>query len=334
MTRHLPALFSLVLVWQPACSDSGGTPALDVSAVDTSGDGTTADAAVDGWARDAPDDAPAPDLAPGSCPTYASPVKAGTVTASAITETSGIEVSSANPGVIWLHNDSGDSPRVFAISSTALLLGEYALSGASAADWEDMALGPGPQAGKSYLYLGDIGDNPSARGSIAVYRVEEPVVPASGTPVTATLSGVETLTFVYPDGSHNAETLLADPGNGDLYIVTKTGASPAGIYRSPAPQSPGTRTLTKVGTVSLGTNITGGDIADDGTEVLLRTYGGAHLFPWPAGAALSAALAATPCTVPAALEPQGEAIAFAPQSKDYFTLSELSGQPLYHYVRQ
>ncbi len=60
---------------------------------------------------------------------------------------------------------------------------------------------------------------------------------------------------------------------------------------------------------------------------------GAHLWHWPAGATLAAALAATPCKVKAAVEPQGEAIAFAPKTKDYYTLSEWSAQPLYFYKR-
>lgn len=280
-------------------------------------------------------DAPASDAAPWTCPSYAAPAKVGTVTDSAINETSGLAASAKNPGVLWLHNDSGDTARVFAIDQSGALRGTYALGGATAQDWEDMTLGPGPQAGTSYLYLGDIGDNPATRASIAVYRVPEPDVPASGAPATATLSGVETLSFVYPDGAHNAETLLIDPHSGDLYIVTKMGSSPAGIYRSPAPQSPGsTRTLTSVGTVSLGGHITGGDIAADRSEVLLRTYVGAHLWRWPAGQTLADALAVSSCSVPAASEPQGEAIAFAPGSKDYYTLSEGLSQPLYRQVRQ
>jgi len=39
-----------------------------------------------------------------------------------------------------------------------------------------MAAGPGPERGKSYLYLGDIGDNNEARAEIVVYRVPEPAL--------------------------------------------------------------------------------------------------------------------------------------------------------------
>jgi len=332
-SARAPLLLSTLLLSSLlACSDDGPVPVAD---------GPRADAAVsDGPAGDGPvsdaqlPDAQLPDAPPFSCPTYAAAASVGKINTSAINETSGLAVSASNPGVLWLHNDSGDTPRVFAISTTAKLLGEYALSGAKAVDWEDMTLGPGPTAKTSYLYMGDIGDNPSQRASIAVYRVAEPTVSSTQAPVKVTLSNVDTLPFVYPDGAHNAETLLIDPLTSDLYIVTKTGASPAGIYVSKDPQQPGTqRTLTKLGSVSLKTNITGGDIAADRSEVLLRTYGGAHLWPWPAGSTLAAALAATPCKVKAAAEPQGEAIAFVPKTRDYYTLSEWVAQPLYFYKR-
>jgi hypothetical protein len=40
-------------------------------------------------------------------------------------------------------------------------------------DCEDIAVGPGPVKGKSYVYDGDIGDNDSKRKYITVYRIEE-----------------------------------------------------------------------------------------------------------------------------------------------------------------
>src|SRR5262249_7387635 len=110
------------------------------------------------------------------CPTYGPAVEAGTVDSDAIFEASGLVASRAHSGVWWVHNDSGDSARVFAISSEGALLGTFQLAGASAQDWEDIALGPGPKSGVDYLYLGDIGDNGEARENIVVWRLEEPAV--------------------------------------------------------------------------------------------------------------------------------------------------------------
>ncbi len=325
----------LLLAWvagSAACSGDGGALARDVGR----DRGLPRDARAAERGPDAPrPDRSAPDAAAWSCPSYAPASSRGRVKVADIAEASGLAASARNPGVLWLHNDSGDQPRVFAISDKAALLGVFTLQGAQAEDWEDMALGPGPQAGAAYLYLGDIGDNPATRARITVYRVAEPAVSATQRPTQVTLTGVQALPLVYPDGAHNAEALMVDPQSGDLYIVTKTGAAPAGIYVSRAPQQVGVqRTLSKVGTVSPGENVTGGDISGDGAEVLLRTYTRALLWHRAPGQGLGQALAGTPCKVPAALEPQGEAIAFAPGGGDYYTFSEWQNQPLYFYERR
>ena len=82
--------------------------------------------------------------------------------------------------------------------------------GAEAVDWEDLALGPGP-GGRPLLYLGDIGDNREARETVDVYRVPEPRA-TSGATATAPATR---LRLRYPDGAHDAETLLVAPRGRD-----------------------------------------------------------------------------------------------------------------------
>ena len=126
-----------------------------------------------------------------SCPNFAAGVLTGRTPLVGITEASGIAASRRNPGTLWIHNDSGAGPRVYALSMMGATLAIYDLGGASARDWEDIAVGPGPVAGSSYLYVGDIGDNAESRTSIDVYRVAEPDV-KSGSPTThSTLGGVD-----------------------------------------------------------------------------------------------------------------------------------------------
>ncbi len=84
-------------------------------------------------------------------------------------ESSGLVVSKKNPNTIWVNNDSGDTARLFAISTTGALRGIYALDGATAFDWEDIAMGPGPKKNVPYLYVGDTGDN--AAGARRHHRV-------------------------------------------------------------------------------------------------------------------------------------------------------------------
>ena len=210
----------------------------------------------------------------------------GTVQSNAVTEASGIAASGRVDDVYWVHNDSGDSARVFAIGGDGRDLGEYDLADATAVDWEDIDVGPGPAPGVSYIYVGDIGDNAQNRPSVVVYRVREPLVnPDAPAPPPQTLSGVDALTFTYPDGPHDAEALIVDPVRGDIYIVTKDLiAGRAQVFRAPPNLEGGTTTmLTQVATLSLGPlrGVTGGDVTRTGDVAALRTYFSVVLFPTP-----------------------------------------------------
>ena len=257
----------------------------------------------------------------------------GILASDAIKETSGVAASRRVDDVWWVHNDSGDTARVFAINTSGQTLGEYALSGASAIDWEDIAAGPGPTAGVSYLYVGDIGDNSASRTSVQVYRVPEPLVnPASPLATPQTLSDVVTIDLMYPDGPHDAEGLFVDPTTRDVFVVTKDlVGGVAGVYRAPAPVA-GTTTMSKVATVSLGTfqGVTAADITPAGDVIALRTYLGVFLYPRASGTTVAEAFSQSSCTGAAPPfdnsspfgEPQGEALGFTRDGRGYLTISE------------
>ena len=171
---------------------------------------------------------------------------AGTVAGGRLKEISGIDVGVVNPSRYWVHNDSGDSARIFALSPSGATRAVYTLSGAKAVDWEDIAVGGGPAAGVSYVYVADIGDNALSRAEIVVYRVREPKV---GTRYgTFALSGVAALRLRYPDGAHNAEALVVDPRTGALVIIEKTSAGgDARVYSAPAGLRAGSLTTLRPG---------------------------------------------------------------------------------------
>jgi hypothetical protein len=269
----------------------------------------------------------------------------GIVLSDQIVEASGIVASRRVDGVWWVHNDSGDTARVFAISTSGQTLGEYALSGATAVDWEDIAAGPGPVSGTSYLYVGDIGDNTKSRASIQVYRVAEPLVnPSAPLSTPQTLTGVATLNLKYPDGAHDAEALIVDPTTGQVLVITKdlTGGV-AEVYRAPAGLADGsTTTLTHVATVSLGAfqGVTAADVTPAGDVVALRTYFGVFLYQRTAGSSLESAFAGPSCAGAAPPfngpwpfgEPQGEALGFTRDGRGYVTVSEGVHPPLHRFV--
>ena len=269
----------------------------------------------------------------------------GLTRSTAIKEASGVAASRRVDDVWWVHNDSGDTARVFAINTSGVTLGEYSLTGASAVDWEDIATGPGPVPGISYLYVGDIGGNVSPRSSVQVYRVVEPPVdPAAPLTTPVALGNVATLTLTYPDGPHDAEGLFVDPTTRDVFVVTKDFVGGvAGVYRAPGTEAgDATIALTKVASVSLGflQGVTAADITPAGDVIALRTYFGVHLYPRTAGTSVGAAFSSASCAgaaPPASSEwphgePQGEALGFTRNGRGYVTMSEGLHPPIHRFV--
>ena len=255
-------------------------------------------------------------------------VDLGLVEYAAITEASGIVASRKNPGVLWVHNDSGQDNVVYALTTQGKHLGSYKLQGVKNRDWEDIALGPGPQPGQHYLYIGEIGDNRARYDRKYIYRVAEPRVTVSQTPGEWVLSHIDTIPIRYADGRRDAETLFIDPLSKDLYIVSKREAQ-VGVYRAPYPQSTtNTTTLERVATLSLnkaatnGAWLVGGDMSPAGTAILLKSYLGVYYWARTANQSVPEALAAAPLVLPYFPEPQGEAISWAADEDGYYTVSE------------
>jgi hypothetical protein len=306
---------------------SSGAVSLDDTSSTAAGSGT------DEAGGSSTGDAPLP-----ACPTYGEGVQAGTLQAPIINEASGLVFSRTQPGVLWVHNDSGDSARVFAIDLAGALLGEFTLEGAGANDWEDMAIGPAPEGDGDVLYLGDIGDNAEQRASVRIFRVAEPEVPAQ--PAIVSVPGVVELEVAYPDEPHNAETLLVDPVLGDLYIVTKEPPDTSLVFRIDPTGGPGTLQAQLVGELGFGTPAlpgsaatTAGDVSSDGSLVAIRSYNSAYAWRRPAGGTLVEAFDTEPCELPLSPRNQGETFAFDPTADTYVTVSEGAGSPLWQFTR-
>lgn len=246
-------------------------------------------------------------------------VVTGRLAAPEATEISGLIASATQPGVLWAHNDSGDRARIFALRSNGSLIASLDVPGAEATDWEDIAVGPG-----GALLLGDIGDNNSVRKDIDIYRVREPrLVGGPSTTAAATR-----LRLTYPDGAHDAETLLADPRTGEVVVVTKRLDGRSGVYvtRAPARDKPGEAVLRHAGDLRLGLAglATAGDVSADGRTVAIRTYTALYAWARKPGASLAATLKRKPCVGSAQLgrEGQGESLALNRDGRSFFTLAE------------
>jgi hypothetical protein len=233
--------------------------------------------------------------------------------------------------VYWTHNDSGDGPRIYAFDRQGRWLAVCTVAGAEARDWEDMAVGPGPQAQTPYLYLGDIGDNPRRRETVTVYRIPEPTLDPQQTDVALTSAPAEAWSFRYPDRPHDAETLLVHPTTGVIYIVVKEDA-PAGVYRGRPPFQPGVvQTLEKVGSLAV-VAATGGEIAPEGRRVAVRNYLEAFEYHLPEGRPFDEIWAEKPRPILLPPMRQGESLAYRPDGWALLTTSEGRPMPLFELV--
>lgn len=324
---------ALVLGGAAACgSDDGGSS-------DTTGgsDASTTAAPADATTTSTPPGAPAGSIYEAVCNGEVESPETVPVRVGPLVEASGLAVSRTQPGVLWSHNDSGDTARVFALGEDGRKLGTFTLDGAVATDWEDMALGPAvddsgePIGETDALYLADIGDNDALRDSVTVYRVPEPEVIAGQDPVKETVDDVDRFTFTYPDGPRDAEALFVDRTDGTFYVIEKRLAGgPVGIYRGSLSgwdaDAAALPTLERVGTFRPGpstfASVTGADLSADGSVLAVRTYGSVRLFARGDGDAIADVLAGEPCNGPVPVEVQGEAVAVTPTADAYYTLPE------------
>ncbi|GAA4813744.1 hypothetical protein ACFQ0K_05705 [Nocardioides caeni] len=217
-----------------------------------------------------------------------------------IRESSGLV---ARSGLVVTVNDSGDSSRVFTVDPAT---GETVGTSEWSADAVDIeALAPGADGTDSVL-VGDIGDNAAAREEVVVSQV----------PFARGDLDFEATQwrFAYSDGPHDAETLLVHPVTGRIYVVAKEFIGR--IYEAPEElDASGVNELTPLeepdGRV-LGV-ATDGTFFPDGQHLLLRNYGQAAVYTWPALERLG--------TFDLPAQPQGEGIAVS-ESGDILVSSE------------
>ncbi len=231
-------------------------------------------------------------------------------------EASGICDSKSMSGNVWMHED-GDNPNVLhQFSHTGEYKGNIQMPFQNR-DWEDISIGAGPEIGKNYIYLAEIGDNNAVfNNQYYIYRFLEPQS------LSEKITNFDKIAFQYPDGSRDAECILLDPTTKDIYIVTKREFN-VRLYQLPYPQS-----VTELQTAKFIQNIplqyiTSGGISSDGKEIVLRNYEAIYYWYKKDSETIITALARTrDKLLPYVQESQGEGFCFDKNNKGYFTNSE------------
>jgi hypothetical protein len=265
-----------------------------------------------------------------------SPRVSGSLEAPPNAEASGLAASRRNPGLLWITDDSGSRPEVYAVDTSGRLRGRIRLEGVSSGDWEDLATAV--LDGRPYLLVADTGDNDAKRSRVFLHFIEEPSASQLSPSVPTAVRPVASLRIAYPDGPRDCEAVAIDPRERAVYLLSKRDPTPR-LYRIDLPSPLRSmdvvpRLVGEVGGLpQRGQKRSDGrvmswptamDFSPDGSAAAVLTYGQPVLFRrWP-GEAWASALSRAPSILPPHNLPQAEAMAFSADGSALFVASEKS----------
>jgi hypothetical protein len=199
-------------------------------------------------------------------------------------ENSGIVRSRTQSDVFWMHNDSGDEPRIYPVHRDGSVYRSVReprtpgvlIGGAINVDWEDITVD-----NQGQVIVADFGNNPNNRRDLVLYYLNEP-------DATAERTGLKkSIFFRYPDqtefpaGSedfnYDAEAVFAV---GDVvHVLTKHRSDTfSTLYRLDDPKPHVTNVLTRLASFDSGGRVTGADASPDGRRLVVITYERIWLF--------------------------------------------------------
>ena len=284
--------------------------------------------------------------------TLQEPEVVGTLESAELAEVSGVVTSPSHKGVLWMHNDSGDTARVFAVGVHGEDLGTLALPDVDAVDFEDIAAAPCPDLAAPCIYVADTGDNNLSRDHFVVYAFPEPDVDSEHPLAPGSVaSQVWKFPMAVASGPVDIEALVILP-DATAMILYEKAAADARIFTYRAPWTPDVQAVLEVtgsftapgSTFNNGTLPTGADLHPSGTRLAIRTLGATHEVDLDVAAPADGRAAVTADHFDSsnvvklfdgpASEPQGEAIAWDEDGTGLFLVSESPDltphQPLHH----
>lgn len=265
---------------------------------------------------------------------------AGIITDAAVDEVSGLAASRRHPGILWAHNDSGNTAEIHALDRSAQRRASVAISNVRNIDWEDIAAFR--DAGRDWLLIADVGDNGGIRQELQLHIVPEPESLEDGS-----IEAVRTIRFVWPDGARDCEAVAVDIAERAIYLVSKKRVPPE-LFRLPLDGDSSAAPLVaeKVGAIQhisqpsardLSRNpvygryraqITGMDISPNGRMLAVLNYLQARIYIRAPGEPWSEAVRRPPVDAPFPWVAQAEAIAFSAEGDALWVGSEILPAPL------
>ena len=282
-------------------------------------------------------------------PVFMGPFAAGSLEAPPKQESSGLAISRRAPDILWLHDDSGGAPVLYAVDTSGRKRGALRITGVKNEDWEDLA--SFERQGKAWLLIADTGDNDAKRDSVRLHVVEEPastrLVPSGEIQAAPAYS----LRVRYEDGSRDCESVAVDPLEGAIYLLSKRD-SPPRLYRVPLGASREKQVIARfvgfVPTLAGNTPIdslfkhvagkraawpTGFDISSDGRRAVVLTYAGPVVFARQGRESWAETFKREPMRLMFHGLPQAEGIAFSRDGRAIYVVSETTNA-LVRYDRE
>ena len=249
---------------------------------------------------------------------------------SRIRESSGMAISRLHNNAVWIHNDSGDDPRLFLVGFDGVTRGIVDVRNTRAVDWEDMC--SFEIDGESWLLIGDVGDNQSRRTKNSspcfLYLIREPPVRNNASRISRRCD-IEIM-FEYEDGPHDCESVTVDVWQSEILLLSKESPLTAAVYRLPLDlnrknQSAVARKITSMPLPFA----TAADISADGRDFVAVTMLGGWICRRETEQTWDEAFRSTIHRFPLPPRRQGETVCFSRDGRSLFLNSEQRRQPLW-----
>ncbi|MGB5420775.1 MAG: hypothetical protein WBN03_01355 [Desulfobacterales bacterium] len=270
----------------------------------------------------------------------------GNLSDHSISEASGIVASRRRADILWVINDSGNEPLIYAVGLDGSDYGHVPIRNARNQDWEDLAAFVYNRT--AFLLIADCGDNENRRKSCVLYIAEEPRVGPVGIVEKAPLEWSYRIEYVYADGPRDCEGVAVDVQRREILLLTKRTEPPI-IYSLPLTLTQSdkvqtARPVTRVGGIPKPTaedlredplygrfssQPTAMDLSPDGALIAILTYKQTFLFDRKLNESWSQVFGRAPVPLVIPRMRQAEALCFSSDGGSLLMTSEKLPAPLY-----
>ena len=272
------------------------------------------------------------------------------MTDASLDEVSGITASRQADGVYWVHNDSGDEARIFAINEQGEKLGSVTFMGVKARDWEDIA--SFEWEGQSWLLIADVGDNDAVRDDLRLHFIPEPDLSRLDPNKPLHVTPSHTWRIAYPGGARDCEGVAVSAQTQEILLISKRteppvlyslplrfDSTPVGVVRvaqlvTPLPGIEPPTAMERALPGRLGqyrSQVTAFDLSADGTRAAVLTYGNIWLYQKNGDDSWATTFTRKPDRIPVTGLMQAEALCFVRDSHDLIVTTERLPAPIHRY---